>query len=162
MTSVRALLRRCEAALLATGESPRWAATSLAVGVFLSFSPLVGLQIIIAVGLAWLVRFNRVLLFVGLCSNLPWIAPAYYAAATEAAAWALGLPAPSRLAMRFGQIFSISFMTLEFWRNVSLLLLPLFWPFVIGSTLAAGVLALVAYSVGLTLASARADRRGSH
>jgi uncharacterized protein (DUF2062 family) len=162
MTSLRAFLRRCEAALLTTGESPRWSAASLAVGVLLSFSPLLGLQIAVAFAVAWLFRLNRVLLFVGLMANLPWIAPAYYAATTEAAARLLGTPPPSHLAEDFLRILSISVLSGEFWRQALLLVRPMIWPFVIGSTLAAGVLALVAYSVGLAVASARVARRGTH
>jgi hypothetical protein len=162
MTSLGALLRRCEAALLSTAESPRWAAASLAAGVFLSFSPLLGLQVALAVAAGWLFRFNRVLLFVGLMSNLPWVAPAYYAAATEAGARLLGLPPPSHLGTAFGRLFESSVFSRGFWHELSLILRPMIWPFVIGSWLAAGVLALVAYFVGFAVASARATRRGTH
>lgn len=161
MTSLRALLRRCEAALLATDETPRRAALSLACGVFLSFSPLLGLQILIAIALAWLVRVNRVLLFVGLCTNLPWITPAYYAATTEAAAWVMGIAPPSQLAGRFADLFAHSILGSTFWRELLLLVRPLFWPFVVGSFLAAGLLALVAYSLGVALVTARRVGRSS-
>lgn len=162
MRSLRALLRRCEAALLAADETPHRAAVSLACGVFLSFSPLLGLQIAIAIAMAWSMRLNRVLLFVGLCSNLPWITPAYYAATTEAAAWVLGIAPPSQLAGRFGELLSHSILGATFWRELLLLVRPLFWPFVVGSFLAAGVLALVAYTLGIALVSARRVRVNEH
>ncbi len=162
MRSLRALLRRCEAALLAADETPHRAAVSLACGVFLSFSPLLGLQIAIAIAMAWSMRLNRVLLFVGLCSNLPWITPAYYAATTEAAAWVLGIAPPSQLAGRFGELLSHSILGATFWRELLLLVRPLFWPFVVGSFLAAGVLALVAYTLCIALVSARRVRVNEH
>ena len=162
MRSLRALLRRCEAALLAADETPHRAAMSLACGVFLSFSPLLGLQIAIAIAMAWTMRLNRVLLFVGLCSKLPWIPPAYYAATTEAAAWVLGIAPPSQLAGRFGDLLSHSVLGLTFWRELLLLVRPLFWPFVVGSFLAAGVLALVAYALGVALVSGRRVRAHEH
>jgi uncharacterized protein (DUF2062 family) len=159
MTSLRAILRRCEAALLATDESPQRAAASLAAGVFLSFSPLLGLQILIAIALAWTLKLNRVLLFIGLLTNLPWLAPPYYAAVTEAAAWVMGVTPPSQLAAGFAHLFSFSVLGGQFWRELLLLVRPLLWPFVIGSFSSAGVLALVAYSAGLALASSRRARR---
>jgi uncharacterized protein (DUF2062 family) len=162
MRSLRALLRRCEAALLAADETPHRAAVSLACGVFLSFSPLLGLQIAIAIAMAWTMRLNRVLLFVGLCSNLPWITPAYYAATTEAAAWVLGIAPPSQLASRFADLFTHSVLGSTFWYELLLLVRPLFWPFVVGSFLAAGVLALVAYTLGVVLVSARRVRVNEH
>lgn len=162
MRSLRALMRRCETALLSTDESPHRAALSLACGVFLSFSPLLGLQIALAALLAWTVRLNRVLLFVGLCSNLPWITPAYYAATTEAAAWAMGSSPPSQLAGRFGEVLSHSVLGATFWRELLLLVRPLFWPFVVGSFLAAGALALVAYTLGVALVSSRRVRATEH
>lgn len=151
MTSVRAILWRCKTVLVSADETPHRAALSLALGVFFSFSPLLGLQIATAMGLAWVARLNRVLVFVGLCTNLPWITPAYYAATTEAAARLLGMPAPSHLADRFGEVLGHSVFGLTFWRECLLLVRPLFSPFVIGSFVAAGVLALLAYVVGRTL-----------
>lgn len=162
MRSLRALLRRCEAALLTTDETPARAALALAVGVFISFSPLLGLQILVTIAVAWAFRLNRVLLFVGLVSNLPWIMPVYYAAVTEAAARVMGLPPPSHLAAGFTVVFGHSILTAEFWHQLSLLVLPLIVPFVVGSFLAAGVLALVAYSLGVAVASARRFRASEH
>lgn len=162
MSSLRAILRRGEAALLAADETPHQASLALAFGVFLSFSPLVGFQILLATLIALSVRINRVLLFIGLCSNLPWLAPPYYAFTTEAAAWAMGVVPPSRLADDFAGLFAHSVLSGAFWSGLLLLVRPLFWPFVIGSFLAAGVLALVAYSLGFALASARRSRRREH
>lgn len=162
MTSVRAVLRRVRAALLATQDAPRHAAFSLALGVFISFSPLLGLQIAIALLLASTGRFNRLLLLVGLCTNLPWFCPAYYAATTEAAAWMMGIPPPSMLAGRFADLFAHSILGGTFWRELLLLVRPLVWPFVVGSFVAATALALVAYALALSLASARGVRTSEH
>ena len=162
MTSLRVVLRRCRSALLATGETPQRAALSLACGVFISFSPLVGFQIALALALGWAFRLNRVLLIVGLCSNVPWVTPAYYAATTEAAAWLMGVAPPSQLAGRFTELLGHSVFGGEFWRQLLLLVRPLFWPFVVGSFLAAGALALAAYALGVTLATASRARASEH
>lgn len=162
MTSLRSALRRCRAAVLANQDTPHRAALALSAGVFLSFSPLLGFQIALGALLGWALRFNKVLLFVGLCTNLPWLAPAYYAATTEAAAWVLGYPAPSQLVGRFGALFERSILGSQFWMELLLLVRPLFWPFMVGSMVAAGALALLAYALGFALASHRPDQGTEH
>lgn len=158
MRSLRALLRRSESALLATREAPHRAALALATGVFLSFSPFLGLQIALGLTLAWLFRLNKVLVFVGLCSNLPWFVPAYYAATTEAAAWVMGITPPSELAVRFADVFAHSVVSRAFWRETWALVRPLFWPFIIGSLAAAALLGLAAYGAALALLVRRRRR----
>jgi len=158
MTSLRAILRRCEAALSASDVTPRRAAAAFAVGVTISFSPLLGLQIAIAALAAWSWKLNRLLLFVGLCTNLPWLMAPYYAAATEAAAWVMGVTPPSQLATSLSQVFAHSVFGGTFWREMAALLWPLFWPFVLGSSAFAAVLGLLAYRAGLAVATARRAR----
>lgn len=161
MTSLRALVRRCEAALNTADQSPRRVAAAFAVGVGLSFSPLLGLQIVLAALAAWLWKLNRVLVFVGLCTNLPWIMAPYYAATTAAAAWVMGAIPPSQLAAQFAAVFAHSVLSAAFWREILALLRPLFWPFVLGSTVVATGLALFAYHVGLAVATSRRARHAS-
>jgi uncharacterized protein (DUF2062 family) len=161
MTSLRALVRRCEAALNTAVESPRRAAAAFAVGVGLSFSPLLGLQIALAALVAWIWKLNRVLLFVGLCTNLPWFMAPYYAATTAAAAWIMGAATPGALAAQFAELFAHSVLSTAFWRGVLASLWPLFWPFVLGSTVAATVLGTSAYFAGLAVATARRTRHAN-
>ncbi len=162
MTSLRALLRRCDLALRNAHDTPARASLALAIGVFISFSPLIGLQILITAAVAWASRLNRVLLFAGLVSNLPWVMPIYYGAVTEAAARVMGRRPPSHLAAGFSALFGHSVITAEFWHELSMFVLPLLAPFVVGSFLAAGVLALVAYSLGVVVASARRFQTSQH
>lgn len=155
MRSLGALVRRCEAAFIVSHESPQRTAAAFAIGVAISFSPLLGLQIALAACIAWVWRLNRVLLFVGLCTNLPWLMAPYYAATTEGAAWLMGTPAPSQLVTHLAEVFAHSVLSRLFWVELGTLLWPLFWPFVIGSSVTAALLGLVAYRVGLAIATAR-------
>lgn len=148
--------RRAMQLLLADDEPPQRRAAALAFGVFLSFSPLLGLQVAVGMLLAPLLRLNRVLVFVGLCVNLPWVTVPYYAAVTEVAARALGWPAPSHLAAGLSAVVQHSVVSVVFWRELVALLRPLLWPFALGSTAAALLLATGTYRLALRVA------RGAH
>ena len=77
-------------------DDPTWRlALSLAVGVFISFTPFYGLQTLLAVGIAMLCRLNRAATVAGAWLNLPWFAPLIYAGALRFGT--LLLPDPSSL-----------------------------------------------------------------
>jgi uncharacterized protein (DUF2062 family) len=157
MTSLGGVYRRAMLLLLAEGEPPQRRAGALALGVFLSFSPLLGLQVAVGMLVATLLRLNRVLVFVGLCVNLPWFTVPYYAAVTEVAARALGWPAPSHLAAGLSGVVRYSVVSSLFWREFAALLRPLLWPYAVGSSVAATLLALVTYRAALV--AVRSERR---
>ncbi len=66
--SVRVLLRRAAHSILSLHGSPRDIALGTAIGVFVAFTPTVGLQMLIAALIATLVRANRPAAVIG-----PWI-----------------------------------------------------------------------------------------
>lgn len=60
-------------------HDPPWRlALSLAVGVFISFTPFYGLQTLMAIGVALVCRLNRAATVAGAWLNLPWFAPLVY------------------------------------------------------------------------------------
>lgn len=63
----RATIRR----LLAIDDPPERTALAFTIGVFITFSPLLGLHTIIATLLAFLFRFNKVAIFTGTYINNP-------------------------------------------------------------------------------------------
>lgn len=134
--------------LLHTHDTPERTAAAFALGVFLGFSPFLGLHTILGLALAFALNLNRVAVLVGVYSNLPWILPPYYAAVTLGAASLLGAEVPTEL---LAQIRAGS------WTDVSSTLRPLATSFVAGSLAGAGVLALAAYR--LSLAAIVAHRR---
>lgn len=76
----RALTDRVRAAFHL--DDPPWRiAVSLAVGVFVSFTPFWGVQTLLALALAMVFRLNRVVTLTGTWINLPWFAPFVYAGA---------------------------------------------------------------------------------
>jgi len=75
----------------------------------------------------------------------------FYASATMLGAFLLRTGLPEGFRDRLVDAFALSFRQREFWTELGTLLEPLFWPFMVGSTVAALLLALVAYPVALAV-----------
>ena len=138
-------LRRLIDALLHIHDTPARTAAAFALGVFFSFSPFLGFQVAGSFALAFLLRLNRVAVFAGLNANLPWFLVPWYVLTTTVAAAAMGTRLPDDFAGSLQSLFSVSFVSGEFWRRAWSLLGPLAWPFVLGSTLGAAIVGLAAY-----------------
>src|SRR5688572_12655125 len=146
-------LRHFADQLLHTHDTPRRTAGAFALGVFFGFSPLLGLHTVLGLALAFAMRLNRVAVLIGVYSNLPWILPPYYVMATVVGAAILGVSVPPDLAGQLRQVLAAPRL-----RELWLLgegLAPLFWSFVLGSTLGSCVLSFVAYHASLTMIEAR-------
>jgi uncharacterized protein (DUF2062 family) len=136
---------RIVARLAALGESPARTAAAFALGVFLSFSPFLGLQIAIGMAAAVGLRLSKIAVFVGLNANLPWIMIPWYVLTTAGAASLLGLPGAADMGDRLGQVFEQPFYKVAFWRRAVDLLGPYVWSFLIGPTTGAIVVGIGAY-----------------
>jgi uncharacterized protein (DUF2062 family) len=145
----RSLLRRWADALLHIHDTPERTAAAFALGVFIGFSPFLGLHTLIAILLAFLLNLNRVAMLLGVYSNLPWIIAGYYAFTTWLGAALTRTRLPPGFQERLTDLFELSFTDREFWYQVALLLRPLFWPYMVGSLLGAAVFAGIAYPVAL-------------
>jgi hypothetical protein len=155
----RSLLRRWLSALLHIQDTPQRTAAAFALGVFFGFSPFLGLHTVMAVALAFLLNLNRVAVLLGVYSNLPWIIGAYYASATMLGAALLRTRLPAGFRERLSDLFQLSVFQGGFWQELSRLLTPLLWPFTVGSTLGAIVLALAAYPLALAFINSRKHLR---
>ena len=139
--------------------NPRRTAAALALGVFLSFSPFLGLQILVGVAAAFALRLSRVAVLLGLCANLPWIMLPWYALTTAGAAAVLGTPGDVDITAQLSSLLNIPVYHPTFWGETSKLVTACFWPFVLGPTLGAGCLALAAYAVSVRMLDRGATRR---
>jgi uncharacterized protein (DUF2062 family) len=135
--------------LLHTHDTPHRTAGAYALGVFLAFSPMLGLHTVLGLALAFLLGLNRVAVVLGVYTNLPWLVPAYYTLATLAGAAVLGVDVqPKALEEAMGAVSAAS------WREVGGLakrLAPLMWAYTVGSTVGAVLLAAIAYRVALVM-----------
>ena len=86
--SARALRERF-VALLHLDDPPWRVALALAVGVFISCTPFVGFQTLLALLVAAVARLNAAVVVTGTWLNLPWFMPFVYAGALKIGAWLL-------------------------------------------------------------------------
>src|SRR3954466_14930001 len=92
-TRLRAWLNQ----LLHTHDTPHRTAVAYGIGVFLGFSPFLGLHTLLGLIIAFTFNLNRVAVLLGVYSNLPWILPAYYTLATMLGATILRFDLPPAL-----------------------------------------------------------------
>ena len=131
--------------LAALSDSPRRTAAAFALGVFLSFSPFVGLQVVTGMGLSFVLRLNRMATFIGLCTNLPWVMVPWYALTTALGATLLRVPVAADVGSRLNALLEMPVYRAPFWDSALELLRPFLWSFVVGSTLGAVVVGALAY-----------------
>lgn len=143
----RAVAQRWLEALLHTHDTPRRTAAAFAVGILYGFSPLVGLHTVLGLITAFAFNLNRVAVVVGVYVNLPWFMAPYYTVTTMAAAWALGVDIPSDFAQKLAGALELSLFGRAFWQRVGSLVSPLVWPFALGSTFGALILAGISYNL---------------
>jgi uncharacterized protein len=150
--SPSARLRRWLGQLLHTHDTPQRTAAAYALGVFFGFSPLLGLHTVLGLVFAFALNLNRVAVLLGIYSNLPWILPAYYTLATVAGAALLGVQVQPGLLKELTSALAQA-QWADF-RQLAHALTPLAWAYVLGSTIGAVILAVIAYRVALTMIEA--------
>lgn len=131
--------------LLHLHDNPTRTAAAFSLGVFFGFSPFLGAQILLSFGLAFLLHLNRLAVFVGLNVNLPWIVAPWYAGTTLIAARLMGIGLPADFRLQVDEVFSLGVLSSEFWTRAWALLQPWLLPFLVGPTLGAAVVGLLAY-----------------
>ena len=150
---LRSSLRR----LLALDDPPERTALAFSVGVFIAFSPLLGLHTILATILAFLFRFNKVAIYAGTFVNNPIltlvpILIASYAVGAALLGRPVALPAEGVALLRDPHL-----LTGDYWQQFWARFWDLLLPFALGGTVLSAVCSLAAYPV--TLKFLRANQR---
>lgn len=143
----RAAIRRALERLLHTHDTPRRTAAAYALGVFWGYSPVLGLHTILGLITGFALGLNRVAVLLGIYSNLPWTLAPYYTVATLGGAALLGADVPPGILAEFKA--ALNGFSLRELGQLLKLLEPLFWSYVVGSTIGALVAAAIAYRVSL-------------
>ena len=146
----RAAFRR----LLAIDDPPERTALAFSIGVFIAFSPFLGLHTIMATAVAFYFRFNKIAIYTGTFINNPIftlvpIIIASYAVGAFILGRPLSIPDEGLELLKNPRIFSGDYyhqLFLESWNIV--------WPFSVGATALSVVCSLLAYP--LTLRALRA------
>jgi uncharacterized protein len=147
---------RLRAAVDVRDESPARLAAALAVGAFIGYTPFWGVQMVLALILATLLRLNRTVTVAGTWLNLPWTAPLVYAAALR-----IGhVVVPDPEGVRSAGLASLLADPVAFgWRRALSVLSDMSTPFLVGTTIVASCVAVVTFCVVFGVAGRR--RRGS-
>jgi hypothetical protein len=141
----RALLQK----LLQIEDTPERTALAFSAGVFLGFSPFLGFHTLTGLAIAFLFRLNRVAVLLGVWSNTPWWLIPYYTFATyvgmELVRFQIDL---HTLQAMFEGARREGFIRSGFWSWMASQR-GLLASFLVGSSVLAAALALVAYPLSL-------------
>jgi uncharacterized protein len=141
---VRKILEHHIQRILSHDDPPERLAFAFAFGVFLSFTPLLGLHLLLGFAAAFLFGLNRVALLVGLALNNPWTLVPYYALATWLGGLLIGFPPAGALpGFGWGQLHSSAFW-LQLAQQWHILL-----PMALGSSILAVFGAALSYPLAL-------------
>lgn len=145
--------------LLALDDPPERTALAFSLGVFIAFSPFLGLHTIMATALAFIFRFNKIAIFAGAFVNNPFltlvpIILASYAVGAFVMGRPLGLPDESLELLKHPHLFDANYWRALFSSGRDVLV-----PFAIGGMALSVVCSLAAYPLTLRLLRAQQDRR---
>jgi uncharacterized protein (DUF2062 family) len=127
--------------LLGREESPERVAAAIAMGIGVGFSPFIGFHIWIALGLAFLLKLNKIDAALGQFAGNPWTLPAVYAFGYRLGRWILNYDRRSAPRLAWDRLLHS-----DFWKAFKG---PAFAPrllsFLVGTTVIAIVIGVAAY-----------------
>lgn len=138
------LLQNTFRQLLQVYDAPERTALSFSIGVFLGFSPLLGLHTILGLTLALLFRLNKMAILAGVYANNPWLMLPFYGFATWFGIQITGMPEGVSLP-------HVGFLELFHWQFWQWLLTQwrLLIPAVVGSSILCVSFGLISYPLAL-------------
>ncbi|HEV2912587.1 MAG TPA: DUF2062 domain-containing protein [Pyrinomonadaceae bacterium] len=147
----RATLRR----LLAIDDPPERTALAFSIGVFIAFSPFLGLHTVMATALAFIFRFNKIAIYTGTFVNNPifTLVPIIlmsYGVGAFFMGRPLGLPPEGLLLLKEPHL-----LTGDYWRRLFLHGWDVLVPFAVGGLALSVVCSLASYPLTLRMLRAR-------
>jgi uncharacterized protein len=139
-------MREALKGLLHLQDPPHRTALAFGIGVFIAFSPLLGLHTVMAIIVAFAFRLNRVAVLAGAWINAWALAPCY-AFGTFLGALLLGIDA--------GDLSAVDWS----FDGIGSTLSTLFWPIMVGNTLLGVIAAFPAYALCRRFLESRASRK---
>ena len=144
---LRATFRR----LLSLDDPPERTALAFAIGVFIAFSPFLGLHTILATLIAFVFRFNKVAIYSGTFINNPFLTLIPIIVASYAiGAFVLGRPLQIPAA-GLDLLTHPHPLTGDYYRRLFRESWDVVWPFTIGGMILSVVCSLIAYPVTSSL-----------
>jgi hypothetical protein len=130
-------------------DKPERTALAFSIGVFIGFSPFLGLHTLASVIVAFLFGMNRVAVLLGAWTNTPWWLIPYYTFATWLGMRVMKFHMDETF---FQKVFRSGteegFLRLDFWKELASQW-PILLSFGIGSLILASILAMVSYPLAL-------------
>ena len=145
--------------LLAVDDPPERTALAFSIGIFIAFSPFLGLHTIMATLVAFLFRFNKIAIYTGTFVNNPFltlvpiIAASYFVGALLMGR-PLSLPDEGLKLLQEPHL-----LTAAYWQQLFTHLPDIVLPFSIGGMALSVICSLIAYPVTLKLLRARHRRK---
>ena len=144
--------------LLAIDDPPERTALAFAIGVFIAFSPFLGLHTIIATLLAVIFRFNKIAIYTGTFVNNPLLTLVPIILVSFAVgAFVMGRPITVP-AEGMQLLKNPHLMTGEYWRKLSHHGWDILLPYAVGGMILSFICSLGAYPLTLRLLRARARK----
>jgi len=135
--------------LLQIEDTPERTALAFSIGIFLGFSPFLGLHTLTGLAIAFLFKLNRVAILLGVWSNTPWWLVPYYTLATWLGMWVVRFRIDwATLEGMFQLGKEKGFLTSEFWMQIASQW-GLLGSFLTGSLILALLFSLIAYPLSL-------------
>ncbi len=149
---MRGRFRRVLNALFLLEDAPDRIALAFAIGVWIAFSPLLGIHTGLALAIAFLFRLSRAAMLFGAYLNNPWTIAPIYTAGTVLGSWLLGM-SPSGISRIAWEAEGDAFYT-SLWQGLQ----PYIWPYFVGNTALGVLVAIPAYFVVRSLLARRRVR----
>jgi uncharacterized protein (DUF2062 family) len=151
------MFRKSLRRLLAIDDPPERTALAFSIGVFIAFSPLLGLHTIIATLLAFLFRFNKLAIYTGTFVNNPFLTMvpiilASYAVGALLLGRPLALPPEGMRLLREPHL-----LTGDYWRTLFYHSGDVLLPFALGGMMLSVICSLAAYPLTLRLLKRKAE-----
>jgi hypothetical protein len=145
--------------LLAIDDPPERTALAFSIGVFIAFSPFLGLHTIIATLLAITFRFNKIAIYTGTFVNNPIftlvpIIIASFAVGAFLLGRPLTVPAEGMQLLKNPQLF-----TADYWRKLSHHSMEILLPYAVGGMALSVICSAGTYPLTLRLLRARLNKR---
>ena len=132
-------LRNTLLLLLHLEDTPHRVALAFAIGVWIAFSPLLGLHTWMALGIAFFFRLSRAAMLFGAYLNNPWTLAPMYMAGTMFGCWMLDVPTSGLTHLNWSLHGHALYASLV--QNLR----PYLWPYVLGNTVLGVASAIVGY-----------------
>jgi uncharacterized protein len=121
-------LRRAVGELLHLEDTPHRIALAFGLGIWIAFSPLLGLHTLMALAIAFAFRLSRAAILIGCYVNNPWTLAPLFLAGTVVGCALLGVSTEGLATVDWDR------HGLAFYTHLLAHLRPYLWPFVVGNT----------------------------